>query len=53
VGYQIAEDQEKQCNAVGMGGGFRFGGMGSATNSTITNGTPVVDIYDASNKQLV
>ena len=53
VGYQIAEDQEKQWNAFGMGGGFRFGGMGSATSSTITNGTLVVDIYDAANKQLV
>ena len=30
VGYQVAVDQEKQWNAFGMGGGFRFGGMGSA-----------------------
>jgi hypothetical protein len=53
VGYQVALDQERQWNAYGMGGGFRFGGMGSATSSTITNGTLVVDIYDAANKQLV
>ena len=53
VGYQVALDQEKQWNAFGMGGGFRFGGMGSATSSTITNGTLVLDIYDAANKQLV
>lgn len=53
VGYQIAEDQEKQWNAFGMGGGFRFGGMGSATSSTIINGTLVVDIYQVSTKQLV
>jgi hypothetical protein len=53
VGYQCAVDQEKQWNAFGMGGGFRFGGMGSATSSTINNGTLVVDIYDAANKQLV
>jgi Domain of unknown function (DUF4136) len=53
VGYQVAVDQEKQWNAFGMGGGFRFGGMGSATSSTITNGTLVVDVYDAANKQLV
>jgi hypothetical protein len=53
VGYQVALEQEKQWNAYGMGGGFRFGGMGSATSSTITNGTLVVDIYDAANKQLV
>jgi hypothetical protein len=52
VGYQVAVDQEKQWNAFGMGG-FRFGGMGSATSSTINNGTLVVDIYDAANKQLI
>jgi hypothetical protein len=53
VGYQVAVDQEKQWNAFGMGGGFRFGGMGEATSSTINNGTLVVDIYDAANKQLI
>jgi hypothetical protein len=36
-----------------MGGGFRFGGMGEATSSTITNGTLVVDIYQVATKQLV
>lgn len=53
VGYQVAVDQERQWNAVGMGGGWRFGGMGTATSSTIENGTLVVDIYDAASKQLV
>jgi hypothetical protein len=55
VGYQCAVDQERQWNAFGMGGGlWRFGGgMASATSSTITNGTLVVDIYDQANKQLV
>ena len=53
VGYQVAVDQEKQWNAYGMGGGWRFGGMGSATSSTISNGTLAVDVYDAANKQLV
>jgi hypothetical protein len=53
VCYQCAVDQDRQWNAFGMGGGFRFGGMGTATSSTITNGTLVVDIYDAANKQLV
>ena len=53
VGYQVALDQEKQWNAFGMGGGFRFGGMGEATSSTITNGTLVVDIYQVATKQLV
>jgi Domain of unknown function (DUF4136) len=52
IGYQIAVDQEKQWNAYGMGGP-RWGGMGTATSSTISNGTLVVDIYDPSTKQLV
>ena len=52
VGYQIAVDQEKQWNAFGMGGA-RWGGMGSATSSTITNGTLVLDLYDPLTKQLV
>lgn len=52
IGYQIAIDQEKQWNALGMGGP-RWGGMGTATSSTISNGTLVVDMYDPSNKQLV
>ncbi len=53
VGYQIAVDQEKQWNAFGMGGGFRWGGMGSATSSTINVGTLVLDMYDPGTKQLV
>ena len=53
VGYQIAVDQEKQWNAWGMGGGVRWGGMGSATSSTINVGTLVLDMYDPSTKQLV
>ena len=53
VAYQIAVDQEKQWNAYGMGGGVRFGGMGSATSSTINVGTLVLDLYDPSIKQLV
>ena len=53
VGYQIAVDQEKQWNAYGMGGGIRFGGMGSATSSTINVGTLVLDMYDPATKQLV
>jgi len=52
VGYQIAIDQEKQWNAFGMGGA-RWGGMGSATSSTISNGTLVLDMYDPGTKQLV
>ena len=53
VGYQTAIDQEKQWNAYGMGGGLRFGGMGTATSSTISVGTLVLDMYDPSVKQLV
>jgi hypothetical protein len=53
VGYQIAVDQEKQWNAYGMGGGVRWGGMGSATSSTINVGTFVLDMYDPGTKQLV
>ncbi len=52
VGYQIAVDKEKQWNAYGMGGG-RFGGMGSATQSTINIGSLVLDMYDPGTKQLV
>jgi hypothetical protein len=54
VAYQTSVDQQKQWNAYGMGGGWRFGGgMASATSSTIDVGTLVVDMYDPSTKQLV
>jgi len=53
VGYQIAVDQEKQWNGYGMGGGLRWGGMATATSSTISVGTLVLDMYDPSSKQLV
>jgi hypothetical protein len=53
VGYQIAVDQEKQWNGYGMGGGVRWGGMASATSSTINVGTMVLDMYDPATKQLV
>jgi len=52
VGYQVAVDQEKQWNAWGTGRGFG-GGMGSATQSTISVGSLVVDMYDPTSKQLV
>jgi hypothetical protein len=52
IGYQVAVDQEKQWNAYGMGGRFG-GGMGTATQSTISNGTLVLDMYDPTSKQLV
>ena len=53
VGYQTAIDQEKQWNAYGMGGGVRFGGMATATSSTIDVGTLVLDMYDPSSKELI
>ena len=53
VGYQVAVDKEKEWNAYGMGGGIRWGGMGSATSSTINVGTLVLDMYDPAIKQLV
>jgi hypothetical protein len=52
VGYQAAVNQEKQWNAYGTGMGWG-GGMATATQSTISSGTLVVDMYDPSNKQLV
>jgi hypothetical protein len=52
VGYQIAVDQQKQWNGYG-GGGLRWGGMATATSSTIDVGTLALDMYDPSTKQLV
>jgi len=53
VGYQCSVDQERQWNAWGMGGGLRWGGMGTATSSTITNGMLAVDFYDPTSQQLI
>jgi hypothetical protein len=53
VGYQCSVDQERQWNAWGMGGGLRWGGMGSAQSSTISNGTIAVDFYDPTSQQLI
>jgi hypothetical protein len=54
IGYQASIDQETQGNAYGMGGGPRWGGgMGTATSSTISNGTLVLDMYDPTVKKLV
>lgn len=36
-----------------MDGGIRWGGMASASSSTINIGTLVLDMYDPSTKQLV
>jgi hypothetical protein len=53
IGYQISVDQERQWNAYGTGGLRWGGGMGSATSSTISIGTLVLDMYDPTTKQLV
>lgn len=53
VGYQTAVDQQKQWNAYGEGGRWLGGGMATATSSTISVGTLVVDLYDPATKQLV
>jgi hypothetical protein len=50
VCYQTAIQQQQQWNAFGMG---RFGGMGTATSSTINNGTLVFDVYTMAAKQQV
>jgi hypothetical protein len=51
VGYQCSVDQERQWSGFGMRG--IGGGMGSATSSTIQNGTLAVDFYDPADKQLI
>ena len=53
VGYQTAVDRQKQWNAYGMGGGIRWGGMATASSSTIDVGTLVLDLYDPAIKKLV
>lgn len=53
VGYQTAVDHEKEWNAYGMGGRWGGGGMATATQSTISVGALVVDMYQPSTKQLV
>jgi Domain of unknown function (DUF4136) len=53
AGYQISVDQQKEWNAYGMGGGVRWGGMATATSSTINVGTLVLDFYNPEAKQLV
>jgi Domain of unknown function (DUF4136) len=53
AGYQCSVNQERQWNAWDMGGGLRWGGMGSAQSSTISNGTLAVDFYDPTSQQLI
>ncbi|HKM90643.1 MAG TPA: DUF4136 domain-containing protein [Candidatus Acidoferrales bacterium] len=54
VAYQVSVTQERQWDAYGMGGGWRFGGgMATATSTTIHVGTLGVDFYDPAAKQLI
>ena len=53
IAYQVAVDRERQWNAFGGMGGLRFGGMGTATSSSINIGTLVFDVFDASAKQQI
>lgn len=53
VGYQCFVQQQQQWNAWGMGGGLRWGGMGSATSSTIDNGTLAIDFYNPKSQELL
>ncbi len=54
VAYQVAVTQEKQWNAYQTGGrAVRWGGMGTATSSTINIGTLVVDMYDSATQKPV
>jgi Domain of unknown function (DUF4136) len=53
IAYQVAVNQERQWNAYGGMGGLRFGGMGTATSSTINIGTLVFDAFDAAAKQQI
>jgi hypothetical protein len=53
IGYQASIGQEKQWNAYGTGGLRWGGGMATATASTISTGTLVLDMYDPATKQLV
>ncbi|MBV8552783.1 MAG: DUF4136 domain-containing protein [Acidobacteriaceae bacterium] len=57
IDYQVAINHERQWNAYGMGDGFPWAGMrtatATATSSTIEVGTLVLDMYDPATKRLV
>ena len=53
VTYQVAISQQQQWNAMGGGVGWRFGGMATATSSSINIGTLVVDFYDVADKKQI
>jgi hypothetical protein len=53
VGYGTTTQNQQMITGYGGGIGFRFGGMGMAETSTITNGTILVDLYNPAGKLLV
>ena len=53
VAYQAAVGKEKEWTGYGLGGGWRWGGMGTATSETISVGTIVLDFCDPTAKTLV
>lgn len=53
LAYQVSVSQQQQWNAYGTGGIRWGGGMATATQTTIDTGTLVLDMYNASAKQLV
>ena len=53
VGYQCSVEQQREWDAWGTGGRLGWGGgMGSATSSTISDGTLIVTFFDPS-RQLI
>jgi hypothetical protein len=53
VGYQVSVSKETQVTTFNNGPGWRYGGMGTATTSTIHVGTLVFDVYDPAAKSLI
>ena len=53
VATQVVTREQKELVASGFGGGWGFGGYGTASVETYVQGTLVVDVYDAQTKKLV
>jgi hypothetical protein len=54
IAYQLALTKEQQWNTYNTGGyGWRYGGTGTTTSTTIHIGTVALDMYDVAAKALV
>ena len=53
VATHVVTHEQKELVASGFGGGWGFGGYGTASVETYVQGTLVVDLYDAQTKKLV